>query len=115
MRKEIVIGTDLHPLFNSTCMWYFGDASQNKLFYILCSDHAIVYIYKDSPEGKEMEEWLSVQENRNNDSVHKKMLEFLLPRMSPDEFAEILDMEKKSSWNDGYKQAQYDIKKALGL
>ena len=115
MRKEIVIGTELCPLFNATCLWYSGHASQNKLFYLLHSNYAIVYIYKDSPEGKKIEEWLSVQENRNNDSVDKKILEFLLPRMSPDEFVEILDMEKKSSWNNGYKQAQRDIKKALGL
>ena len=115
MEKEIVIGTDLKPLNNSTCLWYFGHASQNKLFYILHSDYALVFIYKDSPEGNEIEKWLSVEENRNNDSVDKKILEFLLPRISADEFIELLNKEKKSSWDDGYSQAQHDIRKALGI
>lgn len=115
MYKEIVIGTDLKPLNNSICMWYFGHASQNKLFYILMSDYATVFIYKDSKEGKEIEEWLSVKENRKNDRVHEKVLEYLLPRMSVDEFVEILNMEKKSSWDEGYRWAQHKIRSALGI
>ena len=115
MYKKVVIGTDLNPLNNSICMWYMGDASQNQAFYILKSDYVEVYIYKDSPEGKAIKEWLSIEENRNNESVHKKMWEYVLPRLSPDEFIELLEAEKKESWKKGYRQAQYDIKKALGL
>lgn len=115
MDKEIVIGTDLKPVNNSICLWYFGHASENTAFYILRSDYAIVYIYKDSPEGKDIEEWLSIEENRNNDSVDKKVLEYLLPRMSVYEFLELIDREKKSSFDFGYRQAKRDIRKALGI
>lgn len=115
MKKEIVIGTDLKPLFNSTCLWSLGHASQNRGFYILNSDYATVYIYKESQEGEEIEKWLSVKENRNNDSVDKKALEFLLPRMSADEFIAIIERETEASWCKGYTQAQRDIRKALGI
>ncbi len=115
MNKEIVIGTDLKPLHNSTCMWYFGHASQNKLFYILRSDYATVYIYKDSQEGKEIGEWLSVEKNRKNDRVHEKVLEYLLPRISVEEFVEMLDIEKRLSWDEGYRWARHKIRSALGI
>ena len=115
MKKEIVIGTDLKPFFNSICLWSFGHASQNKVFYILDSEYATVFIYKESHEGKEIEEWLSKEENRNDDSVDKKVLEFLLPKMSVDEFISIIKEETEASWCKGYTQAQRDIRKSLGI
>lgn len=117
MNKEIVIGADIKPIFNARCMWYMGDASENSVFYILNSDifDARIYIYKDSKDGEEIDEWLSQEENRNNDSVQRKALEYLLPRLTIDEFFEVINKEKSSSWNEGYKKAQYDIKKALGF
>lgn len=42
-------------------------------------------------------------------------LELLLPRLTINEFFEIIDNEKSSSWNEGYKKAQSDIRNALGL
>lgn len=115
MRKKIVIGSDLNPLHNSVCLWYFGHASENKLFYILTSDYAEVFIHKDSEEAVELKEWLSVEENRNNESVHKKVMEYLLPRMTVDEFIDLLEKEKKYSWESGYRHAQCDIRVALGV
>jgi hypothetical protein len=115
MRKKIVIGSDLNPLHNSICLWYFGHASENKLFYILTSDYAEVFIHKDSEEAVELKEWLSVEENRNNESVHKKVMEYLLPRITVDEFAAMIDNEKNLSWEEGYAQAQRDIRAALGM
>lgn len=117
MEKEIVIGTNIEPVFSSFAMWYYGDAAQNSLFYILkehMSDTRI-YIYKESDEGTAIEEWLSHEENRNNKSVQRKALELLLPRLSVDEFFKIIDKEKKLYWDNGYSQAQYDIRKSLGL
>lgn len=115
--KEIVIGADIEPIFNSICLWHFGDASENSVFYILNSriSNTRIYIYKKSDEGKAIEEWLSHKENRNNDSVQRKALELLLPRLSVDEFLEIVNKENKLSWRDGYQQAQHDIREALGL
>lgn len=117
MNREIVIGANVKPIFNSRCMWYRGDASENSVFYILNSDitDTRIYIYKNSKEGEEIKEWLSHEENRNNDSVQKKAIELFLPRLTVNEFFGIIDKEKSSSWNDGYKKAQYDIRKALGV
>lgn len=115
--KEITIGTNIEPIFNSRCMWYFGDASENSLFYILnerMSDTRI-YIYKESDEGIMIQEWLSHEENRNNKSVQLKALELLLPRLSVDEFLGVIDKEKDLAWLAGYRQAQCDIRKTLGL
>lgn len=117
MTKEIVIGADIEPIFNSIAMWYYGDAAENSVFYILkerMSDTRI-YIYKESDEGVAIKEWLSHEENRNNKSVQRKALELLLPRLSVDKFFEIVNKEKELSWHYGYEQAKYDIRKALGL
>lgn len=117
MGKEIVIGADVKPIFNSIALWKWGDASENSVFYILNSDitDTRIYIYKDSKEGEEIEGWLSHEENRNNASVQRKALELLLPRLTINEFFEIIDNEKFTSWNEGYKKAQSDIRNALGL
>lgn len=116
MAKEIVIGADVEPIFNSRCMWYWGDVSENSVFYILNSDitDTRIYIYKNSKEGEDIKEWLSHEENRNNDSVQKKAIELLLPRLTIDDFFEIIEKEKNISWDEGYKKAQYDIRKAIG-
>ena len=117
MSKEIVIGTDIEPIFTSIALWYYGDVSENTVFYVFNSyiTDTRIYIYKKSKEGEEIEEWLSLEENRNNDSVQRKALEILLPRLTVDEFLGIIDKEKSISWNNGYKEAQHDIRKALGL
>ena len=39
MIREIVIGaTDIKPNFNSRCLWYNADASENAVFYIFCME-----------------------------------------------------------------------------
>lgn len=115
--KEIVIGADVEPIYNSICLWYFGDASENSVFYILNEpmSETRVYIYKESDEGEEIKEWLSHQENQNNYDVHRKALEYVLPRLSVDEFLEIIAKENNLAYDRGYRQAQYSVKKALGL
>ena len=117
MTKEIVIGANIEPIFNSIAIWYYGDAAENKVFYILKErlSNTRIYIYKESDDGVAIKEWLSDDKNRNNESVQRKALELLLPRLSVDEFFEIIDKAKKLSWDDGYRQAQYNIRKVLGL
>ena len=117
MNKEIVIGTNIEPIFNSISLWYYGDVAENSVFYILKEKitDTRIYIYKESDEGAEINEWLSHEENRNNRSVQRKALELILPRLSVNEFFEIIKKESKLSWDDGYSQAQYDMRKALGL
>ena len=84
MMKEIVIGADVEPIFNSIALWPWADVSQNSMFYIFMEglSDTRVYIYKKSEEGKNIEEWLSCEENRNNESVQRKALELLLPHLS---------------------------------
>jgi len=115
--KEMVIGANIKPIFTSIHLWKYSDISENSVFYIFndkLSDIRI-YVYKESDEGAAIKEWLSIKENRNDDSVQRKAIELLLPRLSVDDFLEIINKERKSSWDDGYEQAQYDIRKALGL
>lgn len=117
MQKELVIGADVEPIFNSIALWSWGDAAQNSVFYILkerLSDTRI-YIYKNSEEGEKIKEWLSCKENRNNESVQRKALELLLPHLSVDDFLEIINNERKLSHAKGYEQAQRDMRKVLGL
>jgi hypothetical protein len=115
--KEIVIGTNIEPIFNSIALWKWGDAAQNSVFYILkerLSDTRI-YIYKESDAGEKIKAWLSCEENRNNESVQRKALELILPHLSIDDFLEIINNERKTSHAKGYAKAQYDMRKVLGL
>lgn len=117
MDKEIVIGADVEPIFNSVAMWYNADVNENYAFYIFKSEIANfrIYVYKESEEGEEIKEWLSHDKNLNNNSVQRKALELLLPRLTVDDFFEIIEKEKNISWDKGYKKAQYDIRRAIGL
>lgn len=117
MTKEVVIGKNVKPYFNSTCVWCGADVSENSKFYILNSDilETRIYICKDSTEGKEIAEWLSQEENRNNNSVQRKAIEIMLPRLTVDEFLSVIEKEKKSSAEQGYRNAQRDIRCVLGL
>lgn len=118
MRKEIVIGTDVKPTSCcKKCMWYKGDVSKDNEFYILSLDRFDfrIYIYKDSKEGEDIKNWLSQEENRNNDSVERKVIELILPYLTVDDFFEIISKEITESFNNGYKKAKRDIRKALGV
>ena len=117
MRREVVIGTEQEPIFNATCMWYGADASENYVYYILNLEimNVRIYVYKNSSYGTELGRWLSQEENRDNDCVQKKALELLLPRLTVEEFFEVIDKAKSASWDEGYRKAQYDIRKALGI
>lgn len=117
MRREVVIGTEQElgeERVDGARMWYMVETNN---FYILNMEmfDIKIYIYKDSPDGKEMDRWLSQEENRDNERVQKKALELLLPRLTIEEFFEVIDKEKSASWEGGYKKAQYDIRKALGI
>jgi hypothetical protein len=90
-----------------TDLWYIADVSENSEFYILRSDilDTRIYVYKDSAEGKEMAEWLSHEENRNNSSVQKKAIELMLPRLTVDEFFKVIEREKNAFSKSGYRKA----------
>ncbi len=122
MRREIVIGTtDAKPNFNSICLWHNADASENAVFYIFCMNvpDITVYIYKDSEIGGEIAEWLSHDENRNNESVQRKAFSLILPHLTYDEFVNaIAEIEKKAwqkGYNDGQRELRDTIRTALGF
>ena len=118
MRKEIAIGTDAKP---TSCwekhMWYKGNASEDNEFYILYLNRfdLRICICKDSKEGEDIRNWLSQEENRDNDSVERKAIELLLPYLTVDDFFEIISNEIAKSFNNGYEKAKRDIRKALGI
>ena len=118
MRNELVIGTDKpSSLVGITSLWYMADASENTDFYIFYSNLTGIrlYVYKDSKEGAKLNEWLKCEENRNNDIIQRKALELILPHLTVNDFYQIIDREKSNSWDAGYKKAQLDIRKALGV
>ena len=117
MLKEIVIGANVEPIFNSIALWQWADVSQNAMFYIFkerISDTRI-YIYKESEEGKNIEAWLSCKENRNSQSVQRKAIELLIPHLSVGDFLDIIDNERSTGHAQGYAEAQYDMRRVLGL
>lgn len=115
MQKEIVIGGDLKPNFNSVCLWHMADISENSKFYILDTKYSRIYVVKESEEGEGIKEWLINKENRNNEAVKKKAIELILPRLTSDDFFEIINGEIDCAWKEGYRMAQFDIRKALGM
>lgn len=74
-----------------------------------------IHIFKDSEEGIKFKEWIEDKNNQNRQSVEHMAIKLLLPLMNVEDFFGIIDKEKNSSWNAGYRKAQYDIRRALGL
>lgn len=116
--KEIVIGSDKKPIFNSISLWKWAPISENAYFYKLESDvisNTLLYVAKDSKEGMSLKEWLLNDSNRNKQSVHDKALELMIPYLTIDDLYNSFDLKIKEAWRDGYKKAQRDICKALGV
>lgn len=120
MRHSIVIGTNEKEIrlpVAHICLWSNSNISQSSVSYCL-HNHIIpitLYVLKDSDEGKDITNWIENEENRNNVSVEKMAMELLLPRMKTEELVEILEIARNQSYEEGYKQAQTDIRKALGM
>ena len=120
MRHQIIIGTNGKEVklpICHTCLWSCADISQSYVSY--CLHNKVIpitlYVLKDSDEGREITDWIKIEENRNNESVNKKTLELILPRLTVEELMIVLKNERNRSYDDGYRQAQADIRQALGL
>ena len=114
--REIVIGTtDVKPNFNSRCLWRNADASENTVFYIFCMEtpEIRVYVYKDSKIGEEIKDWLSHDENRNNESVQRKAFSLILPHLTYDEFVNIVNEIEKHAWQKGYDDGQRELRNTI--
>ena len=74
-----------------------------------------IHVLKNSKEGQMFKEWIEDENNQNRQSVERKAVELLLPLMDVEDFFKIIDREKDSSWSAGYREAQDDIRRALGL
>lgn len=120
MRDHIVIGADAEefriPVCH-TCLWLKADISQSSVSY--CLHNKIIpitlYVLKNSDEGKNLTDWIKTEENQNNVSVKKKAMELILPRLTTEELMSILERAQDESYEQGYKQAQSDIRKSLGI
>lgn len=116
--KEVVIGSDKKPNFNSVSLWNGAPISENNYFYILESNVIInirLYVTKESEEGRKLKEWLLIESNRNKQSVYDKALELMIPYLTIDDLYSSFDSKIKEAWNGGYKKAQCDIRKVLGI
>lgn len=120
MRHEIIIGTNKKEVqlpICHTCLWLCADISQSNISY--CLHNKVIpitlYVIKDSSEGRCITEWIKNEENRNNESVGKKALELILPKLTIEELMTVLENVRNESYADGYKQAQANIRQALGL
>ena len=120
MRHEIIIGAnekEAHLPICHTCLWLCADISQSNISY--CLHNKVIpitlYVIKDSDEGRCIADWIKNEENRNNESVGKKALELILSRLTVEELMIVLENARNKSYEDGYKQAQADIRQALGL
>lgn len=115
--KEIVIGGNIEPNLNSRCLWDYADAYENSTFYILENklfDYR-VYIVKKSEEGMDIKEWLSKEENKNNESIENKSLTFVIPFITKDDIIEKLKFKYDQGFKKGYEKSQREIRKAIGL
>lgn len=115
--KEIVIGGNLKPNLNSMCLWSYANIFENSKFYILENNSFgyRLFIVKESEEGVAIQQWISKEENRNNDSVENKSLEFLLPFLNKDDIIQELKNRYECGFKKGYEQSQREIRKAIGL
>lgn len=116
--KEIVIGSDKQPNFNSMTLWEWAPISENSIFYILENDlfeNIILYVDKNSNEGEDLKKWLDIDTNRNKQSVYEKALELLIPWLSTEDLYEAFTVKSKKAHEYGYRRAQINICKALGI
>lgn len=120
MRHSIIIGADEEEVklpCCHTCLWLNADISQSRVSY--CLHNGIIpmtlYVLKNSDEGKHITDWIQNEKNQNNESVRKKALELMLPRLRTEEFISIIETSQHLSYEQGYKQAKADIRKALGV
>lgn len=120
MRHSIIIGADEKEVRLPCChfcLWHGADISESSVSY--CLHNGIIptslYILKDSYEGKCITDWLENEENCNNESVRKKALELMLPRLTTEEFINIIEQAQHLSYEQGYKQAKSEIRKALEI
>lgn len=117
MRKEIVIGGNKAPNYNGRILWTGAEVSENNDFYIFHQRefNYCIFVVKESDFGKTISDWIKHEDNRNNSSVRAKYIEMLLPRITPEEFTNIIENKKAVAYRNGYADAQRDIRKALGI
>lgn len=115
--KEIVIGGNIEPNYNSRGLWDDANISENSKFYILENklfDYRI-YLVKESEEGRAIRIWLSKDENKNNESVDNKSLNYIMPFITKDDIIEKLKIRYDQGFKRGYEKSQREIRKAIGL
>ena len=115
--KEIVIGGNLEPNYNSRYLWDYANISENSKFYILENKlfEYRLYIVKESEEGKAIKDWISKEENRNNEKVENRSLTFIMAYITSDDIINTLKSKYKEGFKKGYEQSQREIRKAIGL
>lgn len=118
MKEKIFIGGEKRKL-PCVSIHRYGDsgvADNDMIYRFECKLlNTEICIFKDSEEGRLFKEWINNEQNQTRQRVEHKGIELLLPLMSVDDLLEVISDIKESAWDDGYKTAQYDIRKALGF
>lgn len=91
--------------------------SENDLVYNLRCEltGTTLHIIKKSEAGAEFKEWIDQKENQNDERVERKAISYMLPLLSVDDFLTIINRERELSFENGYSEAQYNIRSALGF
>ena len=83
--------------------------SQSGLFYWFKEQltGASIYIYKNSPQGREMKKFLAYKRNQDNKSLNRKALSLLHTELSWREFRELLNIDSKDELEIRYSDLKW--------
>ena len=75
------------------CLWFNSNISDDAFVYALHHSYVnfpVVYVFKESDEGNSLKEWLHHDDNRTNEKISEKVLEYLCNNLEPDELIELI-------------------------
>ena len=124
--NTFILGTANDPNIDRLTKYYNFSASHSfngivtsgKYFYNLYSPNLgiKIFIYKDSEDGENFKNWLSSHNNIiTDDDAHIKILELVLPLVTSEEFHLFIKRIFEIYYDNGYKDAQCIIRKAIGI
>lgn len=117
MWKEIIIGGDkTWKSWMAKSCWFGSNVTENGDSYMIRNTEYQydVFVLKNSEQAKEFE--ILLENNKGNDEFFDNYSTTLLLRhLTLDGFKELLKEKQEESFKKGYKKAQSDIRKALGL
>ena len=111
---EIVIGAKEKPNLHDKCI--ISGVLHFDSFYILRMVilPVVFYIYDESEEGIELSNFIKTSMDTQK-RIEEKGIELLFKYANTEDFFKIINEHYKVSFDCGYKNAQADIREALGI